>query len=516
MSDLSDLSELASLSLQQQPASSPSSSEGGVHSSSSSNGGESSERSAAASTPASAGTSPSSGPNLHPSAAAFLANGGGGNGAEPVADYDTETLKAVTSGGEHRRSNGARGSRQIDPTERRTVFIPNLPRDATQRELTNMFAFCDGFVKVQLYDQKGPQEGGGAATTTTTSGASTPPAATTTTVAGGPAPLTFFGAFILFDSPAQAIFARDRLHGMVFDAAAQPPTILQARLALKNLYLSREENEQHMQAVAAAMINNSQKTSRRGSHGYANGGGGNALQQHGAVIPPSDAAVVAGYMVNGNANVVGGGAFSPLLSPQPPHNGGGGGGYIHSGYHSPALSPYGAQHQQLTPPALQQQLNGYYSDGVMSPQQHHPSLVHPQGVFSGMYGNGVGVGNGGNNGNNNGGGGGYHRHGNGYHNNNHSHNNHSHSHAGPFNAPCSTLFLARLDQLSDEELYGLLVNSFPDTLKDTKFMIDSKNQRIAFVEFDCVENASLALQRISGYCGVSCAFSKNPLGVRAK
>ena len=38
----------------------------------------------------------------------------------------------------------------------------------------------------------------------------------------------------------------------------------------------------------------------------------------------------------------------------------------------------------------------------------------------------------------------------------------------------------------------------------------------AFVEFDCVENASLALQRISGYCGVSCAFSKNPLGVRAK
>jgi hypothetical protein len=36
----------------------------------------------------------------------------------------------------------------------------------------------------------------------------------------------------------------------------------------------------------------------------------------------------------------------------------------------------------------------------------------------------------------------------------------------------------RFVSLCPTELYSLLVNSFPDTLKDTKFMIDSKNQRI--------------------------------------
>lgn len=48
----------------------------------------------------------------------------------------------------------------------------------------------------------------------------------------------------------------------------------------------------------------------------------------------------------------------------------------------------------------------------------------------------------------------------------------------PYNPPCTTLFLARLDQLSNEELYSLLVNSFGETLTGSKFMVDSKGQRI--------------------------------------
>lgn len=48
----------------------------------------------------------------------------------------------------------------------------------------------------------------------------------------------------------------------------------------------------------------------------------------------------------------------------------------------------------------------------------------------------------------------------------------------PYNPPCTTLFIARLDQLSNEELYSLLVNSFGETLTGSKFMVDSKGQRI--------------------------------------
>ena len=48
----------------------------------------------------------------------------------------------------------------------------------------------------------------------------------------------------------------------------------------------------------------------------------------------------------------------------------------------------------------------------------------------------------------------------------------------PYNPPCTTLFIARLDQLSNEELYSLLVNSFQETLTGSKFMVDSKGQRI--------------------------------------
>jgi hypothetical protein len=65
-----------------------------------------------------------------------------------------------------------------------------------------------------------------------------------------------------------------------------------------------------------------------------------------------------------------------------------------------------------------------------------------------------------------------------------------------------------------QDLYNLLVNTFGPTLKDYKFMTDSRSQRIAFVEFDSIESAQQAQPRISGYQGMTCAFSKNPLNKR--
>lgn len=87
---------------------------------------------------------------------------------------------------------------------------------------------------------------------------------------------------------------------------------------------------------------------------------------------------------------------------------------------------------------------------------------------------------------------------------------------GRHNPPCSALFLARLERVTDEELRTLLHNSFPKSLVNFKFMLDSKRQRIAFLQFDCIENATVALHRIDGYKGIAAAFSKNPLNKRTK
>ena len=243
-----------------------------------------------------------------------------------------------------------------------------------------MFAFADGFIKVQLYDQKLE---GHSASAGTASGTSTPP---NEKVANGNGTngtntradrdnLTFFGAFILFETAAQAMHARDRLHNMVFDSSQATPVVLQARLALKNLFVPREEGPQGPQ---------SQKSSRRGSHGGFAPQNGSAQQQgQPQVIPPSEthpahlnghgySPATAAVMVNNMLSQ----SFSPLLSPQQAAYG------IHSGYHSPQLSPVPIAYQ-MNPPALQNGLNGYYSDGVLSPQHQH---MHPQqGVFAGMY-----------------------------------------------------------------------------------------------------------------------------------
>jgi len=45
-------------------------------------------------------------------------------------------------------------------------------------------------------------------------------------------------------------------------------------------------------------------------------------------------------------------------------------------------------------------------------------------------------------------------------------------------------------------------------------MLDSRGQRIAFVEFDSLDSSAAALPRIHGYLGVTAAYSKNPLNKR--
>jgi len=97
-----------------------------------------------------------------------------------------------------------------------------------------------------------------------------------------------------------------------------------------------------------------------------------------------------------------------------------------------------------------------------------------------------------------------------------SKSNGSTQNVGRHNPPCSALFLARLERVSDAELHVLLRNTFANNLIDYKFMIDSKKQRIAFLQFDCIESASAALPRIDGYKGIAAAYSKNPLNKKSK
>jgi hypothetical protein len=217
-------------------------------------------------------------------------------------------------------------------------------------------------------------------------------------VAGGSG-MTYFGCFALFDSPQMAVEARDRVQGMTFDQNAHPnPWMLQCKLAHKNVF----END-----PAASL-----KSSRRSSQSY--------------VIP------LAEQFLSPMHN-----PFSPMMSPQsgqqyiPPG--------LQSGYGSPALGPFP---HQLTPPAMQ---SGYFSDST-PPQSHQQNV---QGVFSGMYNGGsMHHGNGMPHSGSFSNGWAPHRNHGGFHA--HGHGPGHFSHAGPNNPPCTTLFLARLDHVSDE------------------------------------------------------------------
>jgi len=400
--------------------------------------------------------------------------------------------------------------RQLEPAERRTIFIPGLPRDVTHRELHNLFAFSDGFLKVQLYDSKDASGSATAKDSTASTKPSPSPSAGTekegipaspqsapvpspgsTASNGNGRELTQLGCFALFEHAHQAALARERLNGYVFDASASPPVVLQARVALKNLVLTREEADA---LNAAAALSASSKSSRRSS------------MSHAAAVIPLDSP----YQPNGSS-------FSPLTSPQP-HSAQYG---IHSGYGSPALGPVYAHPQALTPPALAHMGTPaipYYTDSSSLSVGNGGAVQQAGGVFSGLYNAAGGVINPafqpqhngyGANGNGNGA-----HHGNGGRHYGHGHGHGHHSQAGPNNPPCTTLFLARLDLVPDEELLALLWNTFGAQVVDSKLMLDSRGQRIAFVEFDSLDSSAAALPRIHGYLGVTAAYSKNPLNKR--
>jgi len=406
--------------------------------------------------------------------------------------------------------------RQLEPSERRTIFLPGLPRDVTQRELHNLFAFSEGFLKVQLYDSKDASASGKDIT------AATKPSSSPSTVGAGsekegipaspqsapvPSPgsntsnphgreLTQLGCFALFENAHQAALARERLQGYVFDPSASPPVVLQARLALKNLVLTREETDS---LSAAAALTASSKSSRRSS------------MSHAAAVIPIDSP----YQPTSGSTT-----FSPLTSPQP-HSVQAYG--IHSGYGSPALGPVYAHPQALTPPALAHMGSPavpYYSESNLSVSNGAATVQQAGGVFSGVY-NAGGVLNAafqsqhnGHYANGNGTSNGHHTHGGRHHHHHHGHGHGHHSQAGPNNPPCTTLFLARLDLVPDEELLALLWNTFGAQVLDSKLMLDSRGQRIAFVEFDSLETSAAALPRIHGYLGITAAYSRNPLGKR--
>lgn len=374
-------------------------------------------------------------------------------------EYELDALRTPSDSDVERESTSSksvgekRHRRTLDASERRTVFIPNLPRDATPREVANLFAFAEGFIKVQLYDQlKG--EGARMSATATP----TPIPGETNTASAH----THFGCFVLFETPAHALAARDRLDGLVFDSSATPVVALQARIAMKNLFVNSADQQQTDRSQA----------SRRGSASFL----------HTNVIPPSE-------YTNGYSPVVAAHTPTFVHSPQV---------YANTGY----VSPLGSY--LSLPTASLQTGAGFYAhgsdSGAVSPVQQHSPLAQIQhhltpsnaaAVYSALQ---QAYPSGGN------------------------YRGYSHAQSfgvGPNNPPCTTLFLARLEALTNEELLTLLINSFTTSLKDHKFMIDSKGQRIAFVEFDCVESAAVALQRINGYMGLACAFSKNQLNKRS-
>jgi len=447
--------------------------------------------------------------------------GGKNSGTSPNTTTNASTSASVSVSTSRRASHSRRvhgpstsphhPHHALDPSERRTVFIPNLPKDATERELNLLFAFAEGFVKVQLYHHR---EVGDAS--------SRDPSHTN------------YGCFALFETSQHAVAARDRLHGFVFDANTQPPTILQARIALKNLWQTREEMNQYFIKKAATSNNNSRRGSltqmQNPNHPFSSPiipfeftpfPPALLPHHHGTTAGDSSGAGMAGM----TGMVTPPHPFQQTVSPL---------SYPNSAYGSPVMGPSAGMPfntmtggiqiptQSLGPPA-QHQTAAFFNeiDAAHSHAQTH-TLLSPQhqhqqhmtgGILAAMQTSYADTSDG-------------NEQtemtatdtGNGYHHSTHhpppypSHRRRTD--AGPYNPPCTTLFLARLDRMSDDYLASLLHNSFPDSLKDYKFQLDSKGQKIAFVEFNTIDDAYMAMTRINGFEGITCAFSKNPLNRR--
>lgn len=78
------------------------------------------------------------------------------------------------------------------------------------------------------------------------------------------------------------------------------------------------------------------------------------------------------------------------------------------------------------------------------------------------------------------------------------------------NPPCNTLFLAKIDALTEEALIQFIRMSCTG-YKDHKVAQDRSGQNVGFFEFTSVEHATESLSVINGHQGIQAAFARNSL-----
>jgi hypothetical protein len=81
--------------------------------------------------------------------------------------------------------------------------------------------------------------------------------------------------------------------------------------------------------------------------------------------------------------------------------------------------------------------------------------------------------------------------------------------------PCSTLFLSRLTGITDDDL-ALMLQQSCIGLRQHKFTQDKRGERVAFVDFDSVDQAGHAMAVLQGHRGMQCSYARNPLNQRTR
>jgi len=81
------------------------------------------------------------------------------------------------------------------------------------------------------------------------------------------------------------------------------------------------------------------------------------------------------------------------------------------------------------------------------------------------------------------------------------------------NPPSTTLFLAHLDRVTNDELLGYL-KYYVGGFKNHKFTTDKSRNRVAFAEFESEEAATAAIGKLAVYKEIQVDYAKNPLNKR--
>lgn len=81
------------------------------------------------------------------------------------------------------------------------------------------------------------------------------------------------------------------------------------------------------------------------------------------------------------------------------------------------------------------------------------------------------------------------------------------------NPPCATLFLAKIEAITDADLLSLLEHSCAG-YKAHKFSVDRSGQRVGFVEFNSVESATSNMHFLTSQ-GIQAAYARNELNRRS-